>query len=42
MGVLLGVCADMDVIVDFVPEEFSCAKRKYDQNQLKTNRGEAE
>lgn len=25
MGVLLGVCAHMDVVVDFVPEELSCA-----------------
>lgn len=25
MGVLLSVCAHMDVVVDFVPEEFSCS-----------------
>lgn len=34
MRVLLSVCAYMDVIVDFVPEQFTCAA---EMNMIKTD-----
>lgn len=47
MGVLLGVCAHMDVVVDFVPEQFSCAAKNVIGTgrhylRLETNRVRAE
>ena len=41
MRVLLGVCAHMNVIVDFVPEQFTYAATKRNYQTLKPHRGKA-